>query len=264
MAGKLAGRSALITGGSHGIGRGIGQALAAEGADVFFCHLEPEADGEVAAQAMRAHGVRATALRLDISEPAAPDRLFAAAVAAHGKVDILVNNAAYIPPKTFLQMTDADFEKSMRVLLHVPYLLCRRFADAVIASRPAQPEDTLGNAGVILNIASASARNARADRPAYSAAKAGLVMLSKALAWELGPHGIRVISISPGVTRTKATAPFFDDPADERWRRMRAIIPLRRPGEPADFGHVAAFLASPEAAYITGLDFALDGGFSVY
>ncbi|POM22555.1 2-dehydro-3-deoxy-D-gluconate 5-dehydrogenase [Actinomadura rubteroloni] len=248
--GRLSGRRAVVTGGANGVGRGIATAFAREGCDVFFTALSDASAARETAAELREHGVRAEYLLLDGADPAAPGRLMDEATRALGLIDVLVNNAATLTRTAYLDITPEQYDQVMTVNLRFPFFLTQAFAARLRAA---------GAPGSVINISSISATKAVSAMAHYQCSKAGLSMLTRGAAYELAPDGIRVNTISPGLTATKANAAQWrDDPGV--WHERSKDIPLGRPGRPGDLAGAAVFLASAESAWMTGGDIVVDGG----
>jgi 3-oxoacyl-[acyl-carrier protein] reductase len=234
---RLAGRTALVTGGNTGIGRAIAHAFAGEGADVAFTWFErePEADSLVAEIARR--GRRARAIRCDVTAEAEVAACVSETVAALGPLDILVSNAGIQRPQALVDMSLADWERMMAVHLRGAFLVSREAAKHMIPRRRGWMIFTCSQLGYI----------GRARYSAYSAAKAGLIVFMRSLAKELAPHGILVNGVSPGLVDTG-----FDPLSDEVKRAHAASLPLGRLGTPEDMTSGYVFLASDEARYYCG------------
>lgn len=243
---SLKGRRALVTGGGRGIGRAIALELAAAGADVAINYAGSHLAAEQTAAACRELGVRARAIQADISRTDEVERLFDEAKAALGGVDILVNNAGITRDSLLLRMSDDDIDSVLATNLRGAMLCSRAAAKLMIKAR----------FGRIISISSIVALCGNAGQANYAAAKAGLIGMSKSLAKELAVRGITVNAVAPGFIRTDMTAALTEAQQEE----MLAKVPIKRPGEPWDVAAVVRFLASDEAAYITGQVISVDGG----
>lgn len=249
--GRLHGKRVLITGASSGIGRAIAEAFVAEGADLFVT-ARNDADGIRALVATAQHAGRQAGFALvDVSHTPV-DELFDLARATLGDIDVLVNNPAFVSRTPFLQFCAQEFEQTLAVNLRFPFFAIQRFARDCIAS---------GGGGSVINISSVSAFRAVSRMAAYQASKAGLSMLTRSCALELAPYGIRVNTLSPGLTATSGNAEHWRD-APEIWAQRKKDIPLQRSGLPQDMTGAAILLASDESAWMTGADVVIDGGFS--
>jgi len=251
----LTGRSAVVTGGAVGIGFGIARRLAEAGAKVLVADLDGAA-AEGAAATLRGEGRVAQAVAVDVRSAADVERMVETAVAAHGRLDVLVNNAGIYPFMPVLAMTEELWDRVLDVNLKGTFLCAQAAAKQMVAQ---------GGGGVIVNIASIDAYHPSSVGLAhYDASKGGVVMFTKNLALELGPHRIRVVAIAPGSVTTPgtraATAAMGPIDVEAMNRAFLARIPLGRTGTPDDIGRVALFLASDAAAYITGSTVFVDGG----
>ncbi len=248
--GRLTGKRAVVTGGSNGIGRAIVQAFAHEGAAVFFTHRTDRAAAEEVALHVTSLGVRSGHMQLDAREQSAPQRLLEDSVAFHGSVDIVVNNAGTYARTPFLDITPDEYETVLDVNLRFPFFTTQLFA------RHMQERNIKGT---IINVSSLSATRAVSRMAHYQCSKAALHMLTRSAAFELAPSGIRVNTISPGLTATKANRDqWHDNPAV--WQRRGKMIPMGRTGLPSDHAGAAVFLASDEASWMTGANLPNDRG----
>ncbi len=244
---SLAGRTALVTGASRGLGAAMARALAEAGADVALHASHDEPSDAALAIAHECH-VLAGGVTADLSEKGAAERVIADATAALGQVDILVNNAGIIRRSAAEAYTDADWDDVIDVNLSSVFRLCR-VAGAAMLER---------GHGKIINIASLLAFQGGIRVPAYAAAKGGVAQLTKALANEWAGRGVNVNAIAPGYMRTDNTRALFDDPV--RNKEITARIPAGRWGEPADLAGAVVFLASPASDYVHGHVLVVDGG----
>jgi 3-oxoacyl-[acyl-carrier protein] reductase len=247
--GALSGRVALVTGSSRGIGRSIALRLARDGARVAIHGRDHDAVQEVLRD-LRSGDHTGVGVLGDVSRSADVDRLFADVLGEFGRLDILVNNAAwadaFVP---FRQMTDEIWDRVLAANARSVFLCARRASDAMIAN---------GSGGVIVNISSYGAARAQRGAVAYAASKGALEAATRALAIELAPWGIRVNAVAPGAIRTDAWDRLNPNPEDAE--RIRLTVPLARIGTPDDVAGPVAFLCSDDAAYITGQILSVDGG----
>ncbi len=252
--GRLDGRIAFVTGGARGIGRAITEKFVAEGATVTFADVD-EAAGLQTAGELTAAGIQAIFCRTDITVEADVQRAIEGVVARHGTLDVLVNNAGVNAYYDATAMTEGEWNRVFDVDLKGAWL-CAKHA--------LQPMKRAGR-GSIVNIASIHASLTIAGMFPYAAAKAGLLGLTRSLALEYGPSGIRVNAILPGYTRTRLVEEWLQTQPDpvEMERRVIAIQPLRRMAAPADIANVVAFVASDEASAITGASLAVDCGLGI-
>ncbi|MBY0329575.1 MAG: SDR family oxidoreductase [Acetobacteraceae bacterium] len=249
----LDGRTALVTGGGAGIGRAIALRLAAEGCDIGILDLDL-AGAEATAAEARALGRAAHAASGNVGERASAEAAVAALSAALGRVDILVNNAGILRTSPFLETTDAEWRGTFAVNLDGAFHCCQAVLPGMVARR----------AGAVVNVASWTGKKGVPNHAAYSASKFALIGLTQAIAGEMAAHGIRVNAVCPGIiveTRMR-------EEAEERNRAQGlpdvatrlASIPLRRAGYPEDVANLVAFLASDQAAYMTGQAVNVTGG----
>ncbi len=238
----LAGKLALVTGGGSGIGEGIARAMAEHGAQVIVADVNEAGAARVAAAIGGDHYV------LDVSNRTACDAL----AAMVGPISILVNNAGIIRRgKLEANSARADWDATMAVNLDGPYNMVTAFLDQLKATK-----------GCIINIGSIQSFVALPNSAAYTTSKGGVRALTKALAIELSPQGVRVNAIGPGLIATPLNATARQDP--DYMANFSQRIPLGRLGEPADIAGPAVFLASDLARYITGVTLPVDGGFLAY
>ncbi|MCQ6244865.1 SDR family NAD(P)-dependent oxidoreductase [Streptomyces malaysiensis] len=252
MAGRLADKVALITGIGSGIGRAAAQLFAAEGARVAGCGMRPEGVDETVRLVTEAGGSIVGAAPVDLGEPAAVTAWVDEVVQRFGRIDVLYNNAGSHAMGPFGAAPEEDWRMTMRNDLDPTYLTTR----AVWPTMCAQ-----GGGGVIINTASIIASRATAAAmSAHGAAKGAVAALTPHLAVEGGPYGIRVNTLSPGITRTGQTEGLLSDPDNPLVRNQIRLSPLGRVGAPEDVANLALFLASDESSYITGTTIVIDGG----
>ena len=244
---RFHGKVAYVTGGGHGIGRAIALRLANEGAAVAVSDLDAPAAQAVAGEIAAAGGT-AFATTCDVTSRDAVDASFAAALARFGRLDILVNTAGgdWDEPAAFEDIPDELWQRKLDVNLIGVGRCIRAALPALIAAGPGSNVVTIG---------SINGSTAISGYP-YSAAKAGLEILTKNLARRYGPQGVRVNLVSPGTVRTRNWDSHPDD-----LNRIAGFYPLGRVGEPSDIAAATAFLASDEAAWITGINLPVDGGY---
>ncbi|HZN10278.1 MAG TPA: glucose 1-dehydrogenase [Blastocatellia bacterium] len=245
----LSGRVALVTGASSGIGRAAALALAEQGAAVAINYLRNEEGAAEGREAIEGRGGRALVVRADVSTRAGVESLVAEVRAGLGPVDILVNNAGDILERRALRDYTEELWDQVMDLNFKSILLC---SQAVI------DEMTSRGRGVIINVGSIAGHHGGGPGAAvYAAAKAGVMCLTKGLAKELAPQGVRVNGVAPGVI----TTPFHDRVSTpEMMRQFAASIPLGRVGTPEEVGGVIAFLASDAASFIVGETIEINGG----
>ena len=242
----LTGRSALVTGGSRGIGRAIVMRLATQGADVAFTYRGNVAAAAETASAVEALGRRALAVQADASQADAADAVVKAVLEAFGKIDILVNNAGITRDDLIMRMSVDAWREVLETNLSGAFFMIKAVTRPMLKAR----------GGRIINITSVSGQAGQMGQANYSAAKAGLIGLTKATARELASRSITVNAVAPGIVLTELTQDLPDALKDE----ITARTPLGRFGETGEVANAVAFLASDEAAYITGQVLAVDGG----
>jgi NAD(P)-dependent dehydrogenase (short-subunit alcohol dehydrogenase family) len=235
---RLEGKVAIVTGAGGGIGRGIAQRFAEEGARVVVNDVDGAAAAEVA------NAIDAVAIAADVSSATDVDRLFDTTIAELGGVDVLVNNAGLIDvERHFLEADEAWWDRVLAVNLKGQFLCSLRAAKWMARN----------GGGAIVNLSSGGARAAHRGMVAYDASKGGVEAMTRAMALDLGPYGIRVNALAPGSVDVRGFTP---EEAAERGE----TIPLGRVGTPEDMAGVALFLASDDARYVTGVAISVDGG----
>ncbi|UCH24549.1 MAG: SDR family oxidoreductase [Trueperaceae bacterium] len=244
---RLAGKHAIITGAGRGIGKAIAQKFLQEGAEVAICDLV-QGRLEQAATDLEKHG-DVHAFAGDVADQRFCDALVTQTLDRFGQLDILVNNAGIGYFKPFLTHSETEWDETMAVNLKSMFLLGQR------AARVMKEQ---GEGGVILNMASTNGHAGEQQLAAYNASKAGVILLTKTMAAELGPYGIRVNCVSPGFILTELAR---EAGADEAYiAAYTEKIPLKRYGTPEDVANLYAFLASEEASFISGVSVIIDGG----
>ena len=240
----LGGRVAIVTGASRGIGRAIASTLAARGAVVVAAARGENAAAAV--EAIMAAGGRAERVSLDVTDSAAVEHTIGGVLERHGRIDILVNNAGITRDQLLLRMKRDDWDAVIQTNLTAAFVAAQAVLKPMIKQR----------GGRIINITSVVGQAGNAGQANYAASKAGLIGFTKALALEVASRNITVNAVAPGLIDTEMTRGISAG-AQEDWA---AKIPLRRLGTPEDVAHAVAFLASDEAAYITGHVLAVNGG----
>ena len=241
----LSGQAALVTGASGGIGGAIARALHRQGATVAAAGTRRDALLALTAEL----GERAHALTGDLADPEAPDRLIREADAALGKIDILVNNAGITRDNLALRLKDEDWQAVIDIDLTAAFRLSRAALRGMVRRRQ----------GRIICITSVVGVTGNPGQANYAAAKAGMIGMAKSLAAEIATRGITINCIAPGMIATAMT----DALSNEQRSRITAMIPLGRLGSADDIAAAAVYLASPEAAYITGQTLHINGGMAM-
>ena len=244
---RLKGKVALVTGAQQGIGRSIAVAFARDGADVGINYLDDRAAAEKTMREVGEAGVRSVVVQADIARPVEAQQMVAGVVNALGGLDVLVNNAGVYPRVPFLEMREGDWDLVLDVNLKGGFFCGQAAARAMIAG---------GRKGSIINLASQAIRGA-VRGVHYSASKGGVVAMTRAMALELAPEGIRVNAIAPGLTDT--AQPRCGHSEAELVVLARAV-PLGRMAQPNDIASVAVFLASDDARFVTGQTVHVNGG----
>jgi glucose 1-dehydrogenase len=241
---RLTNRTAIVTGATRGIGLAIAQRMVAEGARVMLADVLPEG-----AQAAEALGDGARFFQADVGIKAEVDALVAATVDAFGHIDILVNNAGVVHAADFLDVTEEDFDRVLRTNLKSMFLCGQAVARRMVARR----------SGCIVNMSSVNAALAIPNQVPYVVSKGGINQLTKVMALNLAPYGIRVNGIGPGTILTElAKKAVLGSP--EARHTILSRTPLGRCGEPEEVAAIAVFLASDDASYMTGQTLYVDGG----
>jgi len=246
---RLKGKVAVVTGAGQGIGRGIAEVFAKEGADVVINDLKLDARTEEVAALVAKQGRRAHVVQGDVSKRADLERLFDEAWSKVGPVDILVNNAGIETIVPFTELTDQQWEDVVHVNLKGGWMAAQILCKRLIAEK---------RKGAIVNIGSIQAGRVLPGRTHYAPSKLAIEALTRNMSAEVGPHGIRVNCVHPGLVDTPMTSWVMQN--TEVLPQVVAQISLGRTGTPCDIGKAVAFLASDEADYITGQSIYVDGG----
>lgn len=247
----LAGRTAVVTGGASGLGKGMASALAAAGANLVLVDVQGDL-AEAAARELSSHGTEVIALPGDVTDRAFLDQTLSTVLTKFGRADILVCAAGRALRKNALESTDADFDALMAVNVKAVFQWNRAFGRHMIER----------GQGAIINIASQGAFSALAGRPLYGASKASIVQLTKTLALDWIKFGVRVNAIAPGLMDTPFIAEMKREPS--RIQRDVARIPAGRLGRPDDLAGAVLLLASDAGRYIVGQTLIVDGGWTIY
>ena len=247
--GQLAGQAAIVTGAARGIGRAIALALAREGASVAVNYRTQAEAAEEVVRLIREMGADAVPVQADVTDPAAAQALAAAAIARWGRVDILVNNAGVAIYRLLLDTTVEEWDAVMAVHLR----------GAFNCTKAVLPHMIRAGRGRIINISSVWGQVGAANEVAYSTAKAGLIGFTRALAREVGRAGITVNAVAPGAIETDMLAGL----SKEERAELAESIPLNRLGTPEEVASAVVFLASPQAAYLTGQVISPNGGMAM-
>lgn len=247
---RLKDKNAIVTGAGSGIGRAIAVGYAAEGARVVAADLNLHG-AQTTADRIRSAGGQAIAVEVDVSRRPQVEAMVSAALAAYGRVHILLSAAGIGPVAHFLDLTEDEWDRVLDVNLKGLFL-----CGQAVARHMAQ-----AGGGVIINITSQLSEVAQAECAPYLASKGGGKMLTKAMAVDLAPHGIRVNALAPGLTNTGMSKMGTEEARASRKRLIERHIPLGRAAEPEEMVGAAIFLASDESSYVTGASFVVDGGY---
>ncbi len=244
---EFAGKIVLVTGGSRGIGRAIVLAFAERDATVTFCYRADAAAAAAVVQEAAARGGTAVAVQADVGISAQATALVEGVLAQHGRLDVLVNNAGIFPRRPFVEISDAEWEEVLRANLFSAFYCCRAALPAMMAA----------GQGTIVNMASISGRRGSAFHAHYAAAKGGLLALTRSLAKEAIPHGIRVNAVAPGRIDTAMMVVGYQ-PAEAA--RLLRDVPIGRFGTVEEVAQVVLFLASTSSSYLVGETIEVNGG----
>ena len=246
---NFSGKTAVVTGGSRGLGRAVCLELAAGGANVVLCYAGNEAAANETVAACEALGARAVAVRCDVADSAQVKTLMDTALQTFGRIDILVNNAGITRDGLLMMMKEDDFDAVIDTNLKGAFLCMKAVARQMMKQRY----------GRIVNLSSVVGLRGNAGQVNYAASKAGVIGMTKSLAKELASRGVTVNAVAPGFMETDMTAAM---PEAAKTATL-AAIPMGRMGAAEDVAKTVAFLASEEAGYITGQVIAVDGGMSM-
>ncbi len=245
---RCAGKNVLVTGAQRGIGRAVAIRFAQAGANVALNFLDDEASAKSAAAEIGALGRRAATLAADIAQPAQARRLVAEAERALGPIDVLVNNAAIFPRAPFLELTEDTWDTVLDTNLKATFVCAQEAARRMVAAK---------RPGVIINLSSGAPYRGSLRATAYMASKLGIVGLTRGMARELAPHGIRVNAIAPGIVNT--AMPRLGN-TEESLAALGRANPSGRLAEPDDIADVIVFLATDAARYLVGQLIHVNGG----
>lgn len=244
---NLAGKVVLVTGGGSGLGSGIARRFAQAAADVVVNFQSNRAGAAAVVSAVKARGRRALAVQADVTQKVEVERMIERTLETFGQLDILINNAGCYPLASLLEMEEDEWQRVLAANLRSVFL-CTQSAAKIMVE--------LGKGGAIVNIASIEGENPAPGHSHYGAAKGGVLIHTVAAARELGPHGIRVNAVSPGLI----WRPGIEQEWPEGVERWRNAAPLARLGWPDDVADACLFLSSPAARWITGINLRVDGG----
>lgn len=244
---RFRGQVALVVGGAQGIGKAIAERLGREGAEVAIGDIDRAMMARTAGE-MSKRGIRVTTLACDVRSRRQVERMVASVVRSHHRIDVMVYVAGVSKGVPFTRTHEKLWDWTMDINLKGAYLAAQAVAPHMIRRRH----------GKLLFMASTNSWDAEAGLAPYNASKAGVFLLAKTLARELGPYGINSNAIGPGLIRTRLTAPFIKDP--KFMRKYKNLIPAGRLGLPEDIAGPAAFLASRDADYVNGVLLFVDGG----
>ncbi|MFN5630073.1 MAG: 3-oxoacyl-[acyl-carrier-protein] reductase [Bacteroidota bacterium] len=242
----LENKVALVTGASRGIGKGIAQKFAEQGANVAFTYLSSDEKAKELEKELSAFGIKAKGYKSDASDFKAADELITAIVAEFGTIDVVVNNAGITKDGLLMRMTEENFDEVIKVNLKSIFNITKAVQRPMLKARK----------GSIINMSSVVGVKGNAGQSNYAASKAGIIGFSKSVALELGSRNIRCNSIAPGFIETEMTGA-LDEKTIQSWRDG---IPLKRGGTTEDVANLALFLASDMSAYITGQTISVCGG----
>lgn len=242
----LEGKTAIITGASRGIGRGIAEVFASHGANVVFTYSSSVEAAQKLEAELKAKGVKAKGFQSDAADYQQAQKLAEEVVADFGSIDILINNAGITKDNLLMRISEEDFDKVIEVNLKSVFNMTKAVQRTMLKQRK----------GSIINISSVVGVKGNAGQSNYAASKAGMIGFTKSIALELGSRNIRCNAIAPGFIETEMTA-VLDEKIVQGWRDN---IPLKRGGTPEDVANACVFLASDMSAYVTGQVLNVDGG----
>jgi len=250
---KLSSKIALVTGSSSGIGRAIALRLARDGADVCVHYRSGADEANDARQQIEHMGGRAIAVQADVGKTADVRRLVSETINQLGRLDILVNNAGLEIKQPFLEVTEENYDRVLAVNLKGAFFCAQAAAQQMVRQ---------GGGGRIVNVSSVHEDLPMPGNAPYCASKGGMRMMMRTLCLELAPYQITVNDVAPGAIATPINQATLQSP--ELMRQLLAEIPLKRIGSPEEVADLVAYLVSPEAAYVTGSSFFIDGGLTMH
>ncbi len=242
----LEGKTAVITGASKGIGKGIAEVFVAHGANIAFTYLSSVEQAEAFEKELGASNVKVKGYRSDASDFASAEKLINDVLVDFGSIDVVINNAGITRDNLLMRMSEEDFDKVIQINLKSVFNLTKAVQRSMLKQR----------SGSIINISSVVGVKGNAGQSNYAASKAGIIGFTKSIALELGSRNIRCNAIAPGFIETEMTGK-LDEKTVQAWRDG---IPLKRGGTPEDVANACLFLASDLSAYITGQTLSVDGG----
>ena len=242
----LENRTAIITGATRGIGKGIAEVFAQQGANIAFTYSSSVDAANALEKELSSHGIKAKGYQSNAADFDAAQELAAAVLEEFGSIDVLVNNAGITKDNLLMRISEDDFDKVIEINLKSVFNLTKAVIRPMMKQRK----------GSIINMSSVVGLKGNAGQANYAASKAGIIGFSKSVALELGSRNIRSNVIAPGFIETEMTAK-LDEATVKGWRDA---IPLKRGGTPADIANACVFLASDMSAYITGQTLSVDGG----
>jgi NAD(P)-dependent dehydrogenase (short-subunit alcohol dehydrogenase family) len=245
---RFQGKSVIVTGGASGIGEATVQLFSAEGASVVIADVSPK--GEEIAQQVNQNGGSAIFIQTDVSKANQAERLIQEAVNQYGRLDILHNNAGVLVVGDVTTISETDWDRSINVNLKGVYLVSKYAIPAMIQT----------DGGVIINTASTAGLSGGSGYAVYSASKAGIILLTQCTALDFASKNIRVNAICPGPTATSMIISSDPDRRQTELDRWAKELPIGRAGQPEDIAKAVAYLASDDAAFVTGTAFVIDGG----
>jgi NAD(P)-dependent dehydrogenase (short-subunit alcohol dehydrogenase family) len=249
--GRLAGKTALVTGSTRGLGRTMAEWIAREGANIIVSGRE-RADVDASVAAIRELGVEAWGIPADLARIEDAHALAIQALETAGTLDIVVNNAGMSIPQSFWEATDAEYEYQMNVNLRSPFIICQHAAKHWLAT---------GVRGRIVNVSTIGVFSAHFDKMVYNIAKAGVQTMTRNMAHELGPYGVTVNCVAPGAVPDKPGTEGMMAP--ESRERIRRSIPAGRPGRAEDIATAVVYFCLPETEWTTGQTLLVDGAHSI-